>query len=201
LLTLACAALLGSVTARADLSSHPPAPKTFDVSTDARVAEALAAITGRPQSVTSPHGDVCIRHPQSFPDIVRIGFFANDAGCRGDSLFYKGRYYEHSAEALQSVTAQSGWSRNVAARERLARAWSLEILHGFERVLEDPVRIPHFHPPRVAAGAGGVIVMTLWLEDEAGRRPVRAYRRVEDTFSADGARVTERTLEQVTVPY
>lgn len=69
--------------------------------------------------------DVCIKRLKESPQIIVIGFFRTDAGCRFDGAFVNSRYYERDEKNLSKIAlAALGWNEaNQRTREKLAKIW------------------------------------------------------------------------------
>jgi len=69
--------------------------------------------------------DVCIKRLEESANVIVIGFFADDLGCRFNGAFVDSRYFEKSdANLSKNALDALGWmTANRQEREKLAKLW------------------------------------------------------------------------------
>lgn len=184
LLTLACNAL-----------SLP----LWDLTTDNGVLQAYNTITE--QNLSS--SDVCISRPTGLKEVVVIGVFAHDAGCRGDELFV-GQTLGHFDNLTDDGLKANGW--NDRTREELARLWTENVLLAWRTPMQTANDdFAHagvtFTLPIVQTLANDRVQVELWVCEPAGMLPEANYTQVRIVFEADGNLGEQTVLNQFTVSF
>lgn len=138
--------------------------------------------------------NVCIERLDKTADIIIIGFFAYDRGCRLDGAFIGSRYVAESDESFsRSALATLGWEKAPKAeREMLASYWVQKGLLAFFTVLQTKnkdLNDDQFHPPRAVKAENGEILVTLWIQLPSRMRREKEFKRIEYMFAKDGSQV------------
>ena len=138
--------------------------------------------------------DVCIERLKESAEVIVIGFFAYDRGCRLNGAFVRSRYYEEKdADLSQNALATLGWEKAPKReREMLASYWVQKGLLAFftpVQTKDKDLDAKDFHPPRAITEQNGEVVVTLWIELPAGMRREKEFKRVEYKFAKEGALV------------
>jgi hypothetical protein len=166
-----------------------------DVSTDAAIDAAYKKATGH--ALSREHR--CARRSETFPDLVWIGSFAHDRGCRREGILARCKLDPpgYAAAAMK----QAGWpSGDAAKRKALAIAWLREI--DDERVLErapDNFGTKQFTAPALTARDKASVVEA-WVQEPAGMQPESDYTKIRVEFAADGTHGKIETIDSQSVP-
>lgn len=141
---------------------------------------------------------VCIERLKESADVIVIGFFAYDRGCRLDGAFVRLRYYEEKHPALsKNALVALGWEKAPhREREMLANYWAQNGLLAFFTVLQTKdkdLKDNEFHPPRAVTAENGEIHVTLWIQMPSGMRRGKEFKRVAYKFAKDGKLVVSQT--------
>ena len=170
----------------------------IDLSTDAGVlAELQKRADAKPVNPGQKGGRklearfVCIERLKESTEVIVIGFFAYDRGCRLDGAFVGSRYYDDQDAALsRNALATLGWAKAPQKeREMLASYWVQKGLLAFFTVLQTKdkdLNDNEFHPPRAVTAENGEITVTLWIQMPTGMRTGKEFKRVEYKFAKDG---------------
>ncbi len=171
----------------------------WDLSTDDGVLQAYNTITEQNLAST----DVCIHRPANLKEVVVIGLFAHDAGCRGDEMFV-GQTLGHFDNLTDDGLKANGW--NGRTREELARLWTEDVLLAWRTPMQtandDFARAGvTFTPPVVQTLADDRVQVELWVREPAGMLPEANYTQVRIVFEADGNLGEQTVLNQFTVSF
>jgi hypothetical protein len=146
--------------------------------------------------------DVCIKRLKESANVIVIGFFAHDLGCRFAGAFINSRHFEKDDVALsKNALAALGWgTANRGQREQLAKLWVERGLLAFftvPSVKDKDFQNREFHPPQVKAKDNGEIVVTLWIRVPSRMTRERGYQLLEYRFATDGNLAGSSTLENL----
>ena len=188
--------------AKAQVVSNQDRPKTeapsnLDLSTNEGVlAELQRRLDAKREELGKKGGSklearfVCIERLKETAQIIVIGGFAYDRGCRFQGVFVNSRYFEKDDLALsKNALAALGWeTASQEQREKLVLLWVekgllpfFTVLHTTDKELNDR----EFQPPQVVSTEGGEIKVTLWVRLPSGRGE-QGYQHLEYRFSRDG---------------
>jgi hypothetical protein len=172
----------------------------WDLSTDSGVLLAYNTIT---EQHLAPD-DFCIHHPNGLKEVVVVGGFAHDLGCKGDELFV-GQTLGHFDHLTDEGLALNGWN-NGTGREELALLWVEEVILAWRSPVptenEDftKVGIP-FSPPTAQTLNDDRVLVELWVREPAGMLPEANYTFLRVVFEADGRLAEQEVIENFTVPF
>lgn len=202
--------------AKAQVVSNQDRPKTetpshLDLSTNEavlaelqRIADAKLEALGKPAGRKLEARFVCIKRLKESAEIIVIGGFAYDRGCRFQGVFVHSRYFEKDDAALsKNALAALGWeTASREQREKLVLLWVEKGLLPFFTVLytRDKELIDQaFQPPQVVSTGTGEIKVTLWLRLPSGQRREQGYQHVEYRFGRDGNLLGSSTLTNLLI--
>lgn len=185
-------------------------PSNLDLSTNEGVlAELQRRLDAKREELGKKGGSklearfVCIERLKETSQIIVIGGFAYDRGCRFQGVFVNSRYFEKDDPALsKNALAVLGWeTADQARREKLALLWVekglvpfFTVLHTTEKELNDR----QFQPPQVVSTESGEIKVTLWVRLPRGRAE-QGYQNLEYRFSRDGNLLGSSTLTSLLI--
>lgn len=168
-----------------------------------RIADAKLEALGKPAGRKLDARFVCIKRLKESDEIIVIGGFAYDRGCRFQGVFVNSRYFEKDDPALsKNALAALGWEKAPKReREMLAKFWVEKGLVPFFTVLytKDKELNDHaFQPPQVVSTETGEIKVTLWVRLPRGRGEQR-YQHLEYRFGRDGNLLGSSTLTNLLI--
>lgn len=185
-------------------------PTKLDLSTDEGVlAELQRRLDAKREELGKKGGSklearfVCIERLKETAQIIVIGGFAYDRGCRFQGVFVNSRYFEKDDAALsKNALAALGWEMaDQKQREKLALLWVekgllpfFTVLHTTEKELNDH----QFQQPLVVSTENGEIKVTLWVRLPRGRA-AQGYQHLEYRFSRDGNLLGSSTLTNLLI--
>jgi hypothetical protein len=201
--------------AKAQVVSNQDRPKTdtpsnLDLSTnEAVLAELQRRLDAKNEELGNKGGRklearfICIKRLKESAEIIVIGGFAYDRGCRFQGAFVNSRYFEKDDPALsKNALAALGWeTANQGQREKLALLWVEKGLVPFFTVLyttDKELNDREFQPPQVVSTVNGEIKVTLWVRLPTGRGE-QGYQHVEYRFSRDGNLSGSSTLTNLLI--
>ncbi len=165
----------------------------YDLSTKDGVFDALESITGEKYDKNSKG---CLKRPKELPNIILVGDFAHDLGCRLTGGFV-GQEYVKRKDLSESALKSLGWEKAPKdVREGLALNWVKNGMMAFGNPLDKATKDftnRKFEKPRAKSDNDGNITITLWLKRPAGMICEDAYSQVSYAFSKDG-RFQKRNL-------
>lgn len=172
----------------------------FDLSTNDGVNAAREAIAGKPIDDRSKG---CIRRDNRLPEIVLVGGFAFDYGCRLQGAFVKSQYLAVDDKVFSRTALEAlGWkAAGQSQREKIAQAWVEKGLMTFLSVVavkDEDFANHSFQTPQTRIHADGTIVVTLWVRLPPGRVRGTRYELRDYRFSSDGDFAGDTTLENFT---
>jgi len=164
-----------------------------------RIADAKPEAPGRKLEARF----VCIERLKESAEIIVIGGFAYDRGCRFQGVFVNSRYFEKDDAALsKNALAALGWEKAPKReREMLAKFWVEKGLVPFLTVLYKPdkeLNDQAFQPPQVVSTESGEIKVTLWVRLPRGRAK-QGYQHLEYRFGRDGNLLGSSTLTNLLI--
>ncbi|CAN5208942.1 hypothetical protein BH10ACI1_BH10ACI1_14110 [soil metagenome] len=173
------------------------AQQTVDLSTDKAVLEQL----GKLQNKDFSKDMVCIERLKESANLIIVGFFAYDRGCRFDGVFVNSVYFEKADTDLSKNALNAlGWKKaNQTEREKIAMIWVEKGLLAFSTVLytkDKDFNVGEFYPPQIVAKENGEIVVTLWT---SVMKRKKEYHNLEFKFTKDGNLTGSSTLENVEI--
>lgn len=184
--------------------------QTVDLSTNEavlaelqRIADAKLEALGKPAGRKLEARFVCIERLKESAEIIVIGGFAYDRGCRFQGVFVNSRYFEKDDAALsKNALAALGWEKAPKReREMLAKFWVEKGLVPFFTVLytrDKELNDQAFQPPQVVSTKTGEIKVTLWVRLPRGRGE-QGYQHLEYRFSRDGNLLGSSTLTNLLI--
>lgn len=153
----------------------------YDVSSKEKIKKAMEEIDGKEYSDRA----ICDRKSRNFEDLILIGYFAYDRGCKGDKAFYKGQYI-NPVENAATILYDHNWKKN---KEQLAIDFTKDVITAWESVLrkydikEDSNT---FHVPQSKIIDNGDVEVICWVKEPTGMRPVNDYYRLKVVFDKKG---------------
>ena len=171
--------------------------QTVDLSTDKAVIEQLGKLNNKEFSKDK----VCIERLKESANVIVVGFFAYDRGCRFDGVFVNSVYFEEdNADLSKNALNALGWKKaNQKEREKLAMIWVEKGLLAFSTVLytkDEKFSGGEFQPPQVVTKKNGEIIITLWT---SVMRRKKEFQNLEFRFTKDGNLTGSSTLENAEV--
>jgi hypothetical protein len=164
-----------------------------DLSTDSGVDAAYKKATGK----ELPKNNRCVDRSQTFPNVARIGMFADDRGCIPQGLLVGCEMNPPKFDA--TALAAAGWAKaDLAKRQKLAEAWLSEI-EGYTMVGSKPPRFPKDFAPPAAHADGPNTVLEFWTVEPAGMEPVMRYHKSRVVFTADGTSDKAEELDKAEI--
>jgi hypothetical protein len=202
--------------AKAQVVSNQDPPKTetpsnLDLSTNEAVLaelqrrlDAKSEELGKKGSRKLEARFVCIERLKESAEIIVIGGFAYDRGCRFQGVFVNSRYFEKDDPALsKNALAVLGWEKAPKReREMLAKFWVEKGLLSFFTVLHTADKeLNHhaFQPPQAVSTKSGEIKVTLWIVLPSGMRREKGFQHLEYRFSKDGDLLGSSTLTNLLI--
>ena len=166
-----------------------------NLSTDQAVIEQLGKLKNKEFSKDK----VCIERLKESANVIVVGFFAYDRGCRFDGAFVNSVYFEEdNADLSKNALNALGWKKaNQKEREKLAMIWIEKGLLAFSTVLyakDEKFSGSEFQPPQVVSNANGEIVITLWT---SVMKRKKEYHNLEFKFTKDGNMSDGKTLDEI----
>ena len=186
------------------------APSQSDLSTDSavlaelqRIADAKLEALGKTAGRKLEARFVCIKRLKESAEIIVIGGFAYDRGCRFQGVFVNSSYFEKDDAALsKNALAALGWEKAPKReREMLAKFWVEKGLVPFFTVLytkDKELNDQAFQPPQVVSTETGEIKVTLWVRLPRGRGE-QGYQHLEYRFGRDGNLLGSSTLTNLLI--
>ena len=178
------------------LALAPRANADCDVSTDAGIDAAYQKATGN----ALPHEHRCVRRAQTFPDVVTIGHFAYDRGCRWSEVLV-GCKLSPSGYAAAAM-AKAGWTKADAAKKQsLALAWLREVddralIEGNDGMIASAKITALVATP----ARDGTLRLEGWVREPPGMRRGTAFTKIRVTFAADGSHDKIDVIDNEFVP-
>lgn len=134
--------------------------------------------------------DICIERPDSFKDLVLVGFFAHDRGCAGGMKFYKGKEINNDTD-YPKILIDNGW-KDKSKREVIALnwvrdvslAWSIPMEEADEEFLKQE---EHTFMPPTAKTEGDEITVAIWVKQPSGMATEAYYHLLTVVFSISEA--------------
>lgn len=148
--------------------------------------------------------DVCIERPDSFKDLILVGYFAHDRGCTGNIVFYKG-VESTVSEIYTTLLKDNGWANKVK-REKLALNLVTDVLLKWVSPLfSEPKNFSQnsmysFSPPMAIIEQNEVIVST-WVLEPAGMQPESSYYLFTAAFNDKGEMTRSEMTDRFSVNY
>ena len=135
--------------------------QTVDLSTDKAVIEQLEKLKSKEFSKDK----VCIERLKESANVIVVGFFAYDRGCRFDGVFVNSVYFEKdNADLSKNALNALGWKKaNQKEREKLAMIWVEKGLLAFSTVLytkDEKFSGGEFQPPQVITLVHSVMIIS-----------------------------------------
>ena len=166
-----------------------------NLSTDQAVIEQLGKLKNKEFSKDK----VCIERLKESANVIVVGFFAYDRGCRFDGVFVNSVYFEEDdADLSKNALNALGWKKaNQKERKNLAMIWVEKGLLAFSTVLytkDEKFSGSEFQPPQVVSNANGEIVITLWT---SVMKRKKEYHTLEFKFTKDGNISDGKTLDGI----
>ncbi|MCY7345923.1 MAG: hypothetical protein LH614_06840 [Pyrinomonadaceae bacterium] len=158
--------------------------QTVDLSTKEAVLEQL----GKLKNKEFNRDKVCIERLKESANIIVVGFFAYDRGCRFDGVFVNSVYFEKdNADLSKNALNALGWKKaNQKEREKLAMIWVEKGLLAFSTVLytkDKDFKDGEFYPPQIVTKENGETIITLWT---SVMKRKKEYHNLEFRFTKDG---------------
>jgi hypothetical protein len=164
-----------------------PASPATAFESDEAVAEAFGKATGKQISKE----DICIERPESFKDVVVVGFFAHDRGCMPAGYFVGGAWIEQRDAAAKVALSGAGWATaDEETRKKLATDWFMDVIYAFDgspvesKTSAFGVAGVSFEAPSTTA-KDGVITVSAWIREPSGMVWEESYFKYTATFSSD----------------
>jgi hypothetical protein len=172
----------------------------YSVGSKAEVLKAVIRIEGR----EFDERDLCVDRPDELPNLVVVGFFADNRGCITTGYFYKGVHWEQEEDVTKVALSDLGWGKHKATREKLAFTWAKQVTLSGVHLMKEAEGPKQFggevyHAPQILSREDGSVVVTAWVKFESGKSRDDHYGRIEIVFSKAGT-VTSRYLKRLTVP-
>lgn len=148
--------------------------------------------------------DVCIERPDSFKDLILVGYFAHDRGCTGNIVFYKG-VESTVSEIYTTLLKDHGWAKKVN-REKLAINLVTQVLLKWVSPLFSEPKdfsqnsMHSFSPPMAREEQNEVIVST-WVLEPAGMQPESSYYLFTAAFNDKGEMTRSEMTDRFSVNY
>lgn len=180
--------------------------KTFDLSTDEAVIAELQKRADARNSISTgderldakrraagklEKKDVCIERLKESEEIIVIGFFRNDYGCRFEGAFVNSRFYEKTEIELHKTALDAlGWQKaNQTERERIAKILVEKVLLAFFTVFQTKPKdylSDAFHAPKAVTTETDEVKVSGWYQKPPGMRSKASTQKFEYTFDKDG---------------
>ena len=166
-----------------------------NLSTDQAVIEQLGKLKNKEFS----RDKVCIERLKESANVIVIGFFAFDRGCRLDGAFVNSVYFEEEGTNLSKNALNAlGWKKaNQKEREKLTMIWVEKGLLAFSTALytkDKDFKVGEFYPPQVVTEENGETIVRLWV---SVMRRKKEYHNLEYRFTKDGNLSADKTLDEI----
>ncbi|MEZ5668449.1 MAG: hypothetical protein R3F55_13610 [Alphaproteobacteria bacterium] len=152
-------------------------------------------------------GDICVAADPQFPETAIVAGFAHDRGCMVETILVDDDWLAPTM-ASEPALELAGWDdADAARRAELAMAWTRFAVFAFRTAVstanDDFARpdAPAFTAPTTEPDGADGVVVTLWVQEEAGMLPETEYNLWELTFDRDGAMVRIRVLATYVAEY
>lgn len=171
-----------------------------DLSTDEGVRRAYQREIGE----DVPDDDFCVKRPSDLQDIVLVGYFAHDAGCRYGEVFV-GHEFGRVRDMTAAGLLHNGWV-DESRREELAIIWADDVIFVEDNVLkrendEFTSGGKPFIPPTATLNDDGGVSIELWVVYDGGMLPEATYKLQELSIRADGSLEFIRVADEFTIEY
>jgi hypothetical protein len=168
------------------VAATPRAVAACDVSTDAGLAAAYKAATGR----DLPQAHPCARVSSTFAGLVAIGSFAYDRGCRYTDVIASCKLNPKGYAA--AAMAKAGWAK-AAMKTQLALAWLREI---DDRAVIEGIdgKVPGVTEVQTELGKDGSLRVEGWVREPSGMRRGASFTKIRVMFAADGTHGAIETI-------
>jgi hypothetical protein len=144
--------------------------------------------------------DLCIQRPKSFSDVILVGLFAYDRGCRLGDAFFKGKLVNIS-ENHREIFQSTGWNNNSSENSKILRAWFIEIFCAFRHpVTSRPKDFPEDRWFELTVDhINGNYVVKGWVQEPVGMKPEMVFKVHEIEFDENGNFQSAKVLDQLTI--